>query len=330
VDKRFQEGHHHTQNTRNRRPFVHHHISPHHHAHLTEANAQSFSIAIDKLLQNKGCAAASWTCLVRRRLWSQEIRRPPAGRCLWPLDILWPKPSDGQGSLWLSAGWAEKRQTTSHDMLRAKQVQNEDLNGFLYTTQLGFRNITDVPKPELGRVRGKGLRHFHGTGWGPMARGHGPKFPMLVPAAFGQRSNSFNSVCLKIGYPRTPICFKTHGLKWLKKETTPSSLASWFLEFFFVNSYNSYAEQLRWAVTQFLNAVGNAWHHGCSWDGKSLQYVVLNPRKVVTAPPIRRQKREKSWKTNLKGRALYLPTVGTYRSTYLPTHTYVHGCMRTW
>ena len=31
----------------------------HHHAHLTEANAHPFSIVIDKLLQNKGCAAAS-------------------------------------------------------------------------------------------------------------------------------------------------------------------------------------------------------------------------------------------------------------------------------
>ena len=31
----------------------------HHHAHLTEANAHPFSIVIDKLLQNKGCAAGS-------------------------------------------------------------------------------------------------------------------------------------------------------------------------------------------------------------------------------------------------------------------------------
>ena len=36
-------------------------------------------------------------------------------------------------------GRAEKKQTTSHDMLSDKQVQNGDLNGFLYTTQLGFR-----------------------------------------------------------------------------------------------------------------------------------------------------------------------------------------------
>ena len=34
------------------------------------------------------------------------------------------------------------KQTTSHDMLSDKQVQNEDLNGVLYTNQLGFRNIT--------------------------------------------------------------------------------------------------------------------------------------------------------------------------------------------
>ena len=39
-------------------------------------------------------------------------------------------------------GRAEKKQTTSHDMLSDKQVQNEDLNGVLYTNQLGFRNIT--------------------------------------------------------------------------------------------------------------------------------------------------------------------------------------------
>ena len=32
-------------------------------------------------------------------------------------------------------------------MLSDKQVQNEDLNGLLYTNQLGFRNITDVPNP---------------------------------------------------------------------------------------------------------------------------------------------------------------------------------------
>jgi hypothetical protein len=42
-------------------------------------------------------------------------------------------------------------------MLSDKQVQNEDLNGFLYTSQLGFRNITassrNVSKPELGRDR---------------------------------------------------------------------------------------------------------------------------------------------------------------------------------
>ena len=50
-----------------------------------------------------------------------------------------------------------KTQTTLHDMLSDKQVQNEDLNGFLYTSQLGFRNITassrNVSKPELGRDR---------------------------------------------------------------------------------------------------------------------------------------------------------------------------------
>ena len=151
--------HHHTQNTRNRRPFVHHHISPHHHAHLTEANAQSFSIAIDKLLQNKGCAQRAELAL------SEDVfgHRRSKGHQRADACGLWTS-CDQRSLRCRQGGRAEKRQTTSHDMLSDKQVQNEDLNGFLYTTQLGFRNITDVPKPELGRVRGKGLRHFHGTG----------------------------------------------------------------------------------------------------------------------------------------------------------------------
>ena len=108
----------------------------HHHAHLTEANAHPFS---------------RWTncCKIRAARLRAELALSE--------DVFGHRRSEG--GLWTSCdqrsllmvkavcgcpqgGRAEKKQTTSHDMLSDKQVQNEDLNGFLYTNQLGFRNIT--------------------------------------------------------------------------------------------------------------------------------------------------------------------------------------------
>ena len=42
----------------------------------------------------------------------------------------------------------------------------------------------------------------------PIARGHGPEFPKLVPAAFGQRSNNSFQLSISQNYiPQNSICF---------------------------------------------------------------------------------------------------------------------------
>ena len=75
----------------NKQPLVHR--IPDHHAHLTQANAHPFSIVIDKVLQNKGCAQraelASEDSFGHRR-----STRHNRANGLWPLN-----PSCDQESL---------------------------------------------------------------------------------------------------------------------------------------------------------------------------------------------------------------------------------------
>ena len=98
------------------RPFVHHHISPHRHLHFTQANAHAFSIVIDKLLQNKGCAQRGELAL------SEDVFGHRRSEGLWT-SCDKKKLSDDEGTFSLAAGWAEKTNDTMRTECNTKKKE---------------------------------------------------------------------------------------------------------------------------------------------------------------------------------------------------------------